>query len=155
MARHDTMIVATAGEHFVAFRLAQLGYVVALTRAGSPSVDLLVSDRKGVKTCAVQVKTAEWALRNRGRGSSKIPHHLEFPLGHKAAGINDARFVYVFVNLKGRDAESTPDAYIVPSDVIYKYCEELGLDRPLIRWHVPIAKARPFLNDWSRITNLL
>ncbi len=65
MGRTDTLIVGTAGEHYVAFRLAQLGWVVALPRGGSPAVDLLVSNMTGSRTVTIQVKTAEWAGRKR------------------------------------------------------------------------------------------
>ena len=155
MARDDTMIVGTAGEHFVAFRLAQLGCIVGLPRVGSPSVDLLVSDRTGTKTVAIQVKTAEWAMRERGRGSNRKPHHLEFPLGHRAADISDPRVLYAFVDLKGRDPSSVPDVYIVPSADIHKYCSGWAKGAKLVRWHPDILTAEPYCNDWSRIQKVL
>ena len=59
-------LTGTAGEHYVAFKLSSLGYVAALAREGSPTVDILVSNLEGSKTLAIQVKTTEWATRDRG-----------------------------------------------------------------------------------------
>jgi hypothetical protein len=155
MARHDTSIVGTAGEHFVAFRLSQLGFVVALPRAGTPTVDLLVSNREGTRSVTIQVKTAEWAERMRGRGSNKKLDRVEFPLGHKAAYVNAPSVFYVFVDLKGRDKDSVPTVYVVPSLEIFQYCEGWAKNAKLVRWHPLIDKARPFENNWDPIVELL
>lgn len=155
MARGDTMLVGTAGEHFVAFRLAQLGWVVALPRMGSPLVDLLVSDQTGARTVTIQVKTAEWAERKRGRGPNRKLHHLEFPLGRRAAAVNQERFLFAFVDLRGREPTSSPDVYIVPSAFIHDYCKEWIEGAKMVRWHPSIEEAEPFKNDWPRIAALL
>ena len=155
MARHDTAIVGTAGEHFVAFRLSQLGYVVALPRAGTPTVDLFVSNREGTQSVTIQVKTAEWAGRMQGRGSNKRPHRVEFPLGHKAAAVNAPRIFYTFVDLMGRDKNSVPTVYVVPSIEIYNYCYGWANNAKLVRWHVLIEHAQTFENNWDPIVELL
>jgi len=155
MARNDTLIVGTSGEHYVAFRLAQLGLIVALPRAGSPAVDLLATNVDGSKTVTIQVKTAEWAMRKRGRGKNRIPHHVEFPLGHKAAELQSARFLYVFVDLKGREPDSVPDVYIVPSKDVVAYCAGWARDAKMVRWHVKLEDVGEYKNDWEQISRLL
>jgi hypothetical protein len=50
MPPRSTAITGTAGEHFVAARLAGMGYVVALSRGGSPGVDLLIATQDGSRT---------------------------------------------------------------------------------------------------------
>ncbi len=155
MGRNDTLIVGTAGEHYVAFRLAQLGHIVALPRAGSPAIDLLATNVKGSRTVTVQVKTAEWALRERGRGKNRIPHHVEFPLGHKAAEIDSPRFIYVFVDLKGREAASVPEVYVVPSKDVVAYCDGWAKDAKMVRWHMDLEDVKKYKDDWQRISRLL
>ena len=80
----NSKIVASAGEHYVAYVLSNLGYIAALVRAGSPAIDLLVASTDGINTVGIQIKTTENALRTRGRGKEKTPYELQFPLGHKA-----------------------------------------------------------------------
>jgi hypothetical protein len=155
MAREGTSIVAAAGEHFVAFRLAQLGYVVAIPRGGSPAVDLLVSDRSGKNTVTIQVKTTEWAGRERGRGESRRLHEVQFPLGHKAAKLAGDRFFYVFVDLRGREPTSVPDVYVVPCSDIIRYCDGWSDDAALVRWHMPVGEVENYKNSWSPIRDVL
>src|SRR5882724_756862 len=135
MGRRDSILIGAAGEHYVAFRLAQLGFVVAIPRGGSPTVDLLTSNVDGSRTLAIQVKTTEWAERQRGRGDEKRLHHLEFPLGHKAAHHASDRLFYVFVDMQGRDPKSHPVCYIVPSPDIQKYCGSWSEKAAMVRWH--------------------
>jgi hypothetical protein len=155
MGRKDTLIVGTSGEHYVAFRLAQLGWIVALPRAGSPAVDLLVCNMDGSRTITIQVKTAEWAMRERGRGENRAPHHVEFPLGHKAAELKGARFIYAFVDLKGREPDSLPDVYIVPSKDVVAYCNGWAKEAKMVRWHAEIKSVAKYRNDWGHISRLL
>ena len=94
-----TSLTAAAGEHFVAYLLAARGYVVALTRGGSPSVDVLASDASGKYTLGIQVKTAFWGYRSRVR--SPASSHWEFDVGTKAICNRSDAFIYAFVNLYG------------------------------------------------------
>ena len=155
MGKNDFLQIAAAGEHYVAFRLAQHGFVVAVPRGGSPTVDLLVSNSRGTRMVAIQVKTTEWALRERGRGQSREPHHLEFPLGAKAANHTDERFVYAFVDLRGKSPTSVPDVYIVPSKDIQSYCGDWAAKVPLVRWHPTIESADRYKGAWHTISQLL
>lgn len=51
-----TALIAAAGEHFGASRLSAMGYPVALTRGGSPTVDLMVGDVAGNAAISLQRK---------------------------------------------------------------------------------------------------
>lgn len=44
MASRASTLTGAAGEHFIAYRLSAMGYPVALTRGGSPTVDLKWDD---------------------------------------------------------------------------------------------------------------
>jgi|HubBroStandDraft_2_1064218.scaffolds.fasta_scaffold107913_2 hypothetical protein len=155
MSREDAPFTAAAGEHYVAFRLAQMKLVVAIPRGGSPVLDLLVSSRDGSRQVAVQVKATSWASRDRGRGDARDAHHLEFPLGHKAAHYASDSLVYVFVDLKGEELASIPDVYVVPSSVIKAKVENWADKVPLVRWHPLIEEAEPYRNKWSTFSEML
>jgi hypothetical protein len=64
MVKRPTALTAAAGEHFVAFKLSAMGYLVAMTRGGSPTVDLLVGDLSGEAAISIQVKTSSGARRS-------------------------------------------------------------------------------------------
>ena len=53
MVPRPSILTGTAGEHYVAYQLTKRGYVVGLTRDGTQSVDLLVSNQKGDKTISL------------------------------------------------------------------------------------------------------
>ena len=114
MAKSNTKIVGGAGEHYIAYVLSCFGYITALVREGSPTIDLLASDVIGSKTIAIQVKTTEYAKRNRGRGKNRELHHLEFPLGHKAVENAVPELIFCFVDLDSLDPERRPDVYVIP-----------------------------------------
>jgi len=63
MPTRATALTGAAGEHFVAYKLSGMGYPVALTRGGSPAVDLMVGDLQGRSAVSIQVKTSDWAWR--------------------------------------------------------------------------------------------
>lgn len=85
MSKLSSQLAGTAGEHFVVYQLSCLGLVAAMPRAGSIGVDILVTNPDGSKSLTIQVKTTDYAVRKRGRGSKRIPWELQFPLGVKSA----------------------------------------------------------------------
>ena len=155
MSRSDTQVTAAAGEHFVAFRLSQLGLVVGIPRAGVPGVDLLVTDPNTHAMASIQVKTARSALRTRGRGKNKMVHHLEFPLGQRAGTTESQDLFVAFVDLHGRDPASCPDVYLYPSSVVVSSCASWVDKVKWVRWHVAIADASEFKNNWNPIMGSL
>lgn len=88
MNSRATALTGAAGEHFVAFRLSELGYPVALTRGGSPVVDILVGDLAGQAAVSIQVKTSSGARREYARAVQNS--HWEWDVGQKAQGLRGA-----------------------------------------------------------------
>lgn len=83
MTKRSTALIGAAGEHYVAFRLSALGFPVALTRGGSPTVDLMVGDLEGQAALSFQVKTSSGAWRSFKRSNEKdISGVLVRVIGH-------------------------------------------------------------------------
>jgi hypothetical protein len=101
------------------------------------------------------VKTTVWAERQKGRAEVKTLHHLEFPLGPKAADHAGDRFLYVFVDLRGDGHDSQPDVYVVPSSKVKAYCGTWAKTVPMVRWHPSVADAAAHKNNWGTIRDLL
>ena len=149
-------LTATAGEHFVASKLALLGYIPALVRQGAPSVDILASTIDGGRTVAVQVKTTEWAMRTRGRGDKKRPHELQFPLGHHAIELTEDSSIFCFVDLKVHDKAASPDVYVVPAKILKReYQGENIRQYSYFRHHRTIKHMECFKNNWKPFLDAL
>lgn len=58
MTKISTALTAASGEHFVVYEFSRRGYCAALTRAGSPGVDVLAATPGGERTISIQVKTS-------------------------------------------------------------------------------------------------
>jgi len=130
MAKRPSILTGTAGVYYVAYELARRGYHAAVTHGNAPTVDLLVANVEGEASLSLQVKTTKGALRTRGRGVDKVPHHYEWDVGEKLARNNRANLFFAFVDLKsGRDDK--PDVYIVPSKVVFDY---FSPHQTLSRW---------------------
>ena len=122
---HPTL-TGCAGEHFVAYRLSAMGYLVALTKAGSPSVDLMVGTPDGQKTVTVQVKTSSQAFRQ----FKKKPQnsYWAWHVGAKATGLRGERVFYAFVDLKQPEggpqkAVEMPEVFIVPANIVAEHLD--------------------------------
>ena len=148
MAR-STALTGAAGVHYVAFKLSQLGFPAALTRGGSPSVDVLVGDSDGNAAISIQVKTSSGARREFKRDPSK--NRWEFDVGAKALRLRGASIFYVFVDLR-YDAAATPDAFIVPSQIVAD--AQNPKDSRFMFW-ISDRQAAEFRERWDRITDQL
>lgn len=156
MPKVPSNLTGTAGEHFIAYRLSCLGLVAALPRGGALGVDVLVSNQDGSKTLSIQVKTTDWAMRTRGRGANKVPFELQFPLGRKSGKINNDNLVFAFVDLKGIDNFDTqPDVYLVPSSVVFAYCNSWVDHVKMVRFHIEISRMEEYKNNWSLVQKML
>ncbi len=140
-------LTGSAGVYFVASRLNALGYHVAITLGSVPNVDLLVSSIDGSASVSVQVKTACWAMRTRGRGSAKTPHHYEWDIGWGCARLNRADLFFALVDLKGYS--ELPDVFLVPSTVIAEYFAAGPEGWPRARYHEEVAFLEQFRNNWA------
>jgi hypothetical protein len=150
-------LVGTAGVYFVASQLAIKGFHAAPTFGNAPHVDILVGLPDGEATASIQVKTTWHALRTRGRGKNKQPHHYEWDVGERSAKLNQPGLFFAFIDLKGGGTE-LPDVYVVPSEVIAK-----AFDRPYFksgvkrrwRWHPEIDSIEQYQNNWDMLKDYL
>jgi hypothetical protein len=151
MPLRSTALTGAAGEHFVAYKLSAMGYPVALTRGGSPTVDLMVGDLQGGSPVSIQVKTSTgaWRERKRDAGDSR----WEWDVGKKALTLRGDSIFYAFVDLKSLEAtRHVPDVFIVPSGVVAKYVPP-GSSRYMF-W-LPESVGHLYSDKWNRITDLL
>src|SRR5262249_53969941 len=100
-------LVGPAGEHFVLFRLYQLGMLASLALPGSPTVDVLVLsiDEKVIATLQVKTRTT---------GPDK-----GWPMNEKHERFAQPRSYYAFVDLEVAEG-SMPVTYVVPSAEVAK-----------------------------------
>jgi len=150
MAR-ATALTGAAGTYFVASRLAHQGLHAAVTHGNAPFVDILVSLPDGSAAVLLQVKTTESAIRRRGRGKNKAPHHYEWDLGRKAATTAREDLFIAFVDLRKYD--EMPDVYILPSQIIKERYE--GKDLTRWRYHPLLEEVALYRNNWDLIRSHL
>jgi hypothetical protein len=149
MPKRSGILVGTAGVYHVASQLAQQGFHAAVTFGNAPSVDILVASQDGAATISLQVKTSHWALRTRGRGHNKQPHHYEWDVGEKSAKLNRQGLFFAFVDLKLGGPEA-PEVFIVPSKQIREYFKRFEtLSR--WRWHPSVGEIEGYRNSWDTL----
>jgi hypothetical protein len=147
-------LTGVAGVHYVAAFLSYRGFHAVPTTRNVRGPDLLVSNLDGSESLSVQVKTTKWAVRTRGRGTSKSPHHLEWDIGWASATCSADRLFYALVDL--RDFQEMPDIYFVPSRTIFTYFE--GGDPQTwkrARYHPSVQDIAAFKNNWQPLSHLL
>jgi hypothetical protein len=155
MPKRATTLTGASGEHYVAYKLSALGYPTALTRGGSPVIDLMVGDLSGSNTISIQVKTSSNAKRNYKRKVNMHKNHWEWDVGAKGKHLKGDSIFYTFVNLKGTPSDTNnphPEVFIVSSNDVSKY-----LDRKMSRYIFWIKESdgAKYQEKWSLITNLL
>lgn len=149
--KRPTSLTAAAGEHYVAYWLSALGFPVALTRGGSPGVDLLVTDVHGTNAIALQVKTSTGARRAYSRQANSSKNHWEWDVGQKALGLRSESLFYAFVDLQW-SMQALPEVFIVPSATVASFLQP-GWSRYMF-W-ITDADAPKFRNNWDLITTRL
>lgn len=155
MPKRATTLTGAAGEHYVAYKLSALGYPTALTRGGSPVIDLMIGDLSGSNTVSIQVKTSNSARRIYKRENNKNKNRWEWDVGAKGKKLIGDSIIYAFVNLKGapsRDRNPHPEVFIVPSSDVSKF-----LDRPMSRYMFCIKDSdkEKYYEAWHLITDKL
>ncbi|MBM4366078.1 MAG: hypothetical protein FJ102_07670 [Deltaproteobacteria bacterium] len=149
-----TAITAACGEHLVAARLAGMGFVVALTRGGSPAADLLVTDVSGTRTIPVQVKTSRWARRVYKRKPDR--NHAEWLVGGRRPP-EGSDIVYACVSLNGwPQASALPEIFLVPASRVrwqVDYAAERG-HKWVLLW-IPESEFEMYRERWDHISGLL
>jgi hypothetical protein len=132
-----------------------MGYIAALTRSGSPSVDLMAATPDGQNTLAIQVKTASYAYRP----AKKQPENTYWcwQVSSKIREVRGESVLYVFVDLNrdSQDPSKTPDVFVVPSSDI----REVNLsDTPKGLWFIITKEDEErkwHRNDWHLIEERL
>lgn len=161
MARKNSAIIGSSGEFYVAHKLAREEFVVSLPPNKLPFIDLFVSNQEGNRIVGLQVKSAIWAERERGRGANRKLDHVEFFLNRKAAqnnfdSVSGVKIFYVFVDLYGGFERSSsgeqPKCYVASTKAIKDYCGDWAATAPMVRWHIPIEEANSkYLEKWDAI----
>ncbi len=103
------------------------------------------------------MKTTIQALRTRGKGKDKYPHHYEWDVGEKSGNLDGQDLFFAFVDLKGVKDEM-PDVFTVPSKVIFR-----AFDKPYFksgikrrwRWHPEIETVSQLKNNWRILRDYL
>ena len=108
----DRALIGAAGEHYVAFRLAAMGYAVGLTTRGTRTVDMLIANPDTGKSVTIDAKTMQRAFE---RSSHDCWWKWRMGIAAYKKPIHDD-FFYVLVDLKG-DPAQPPDVFIVPSKI--------------------------------------
>jgi hypothetical protein len=149
MPNHAPALVAAAGEHFVAYRLSALGFPVALTRGGSPTVDLMVGDLCGNAAISLQVKTSTGAWREYKRKPEN--NHWEWFVGSKVAKLTGKNIFYAFVDLKR--GQGAPDVFVVPSHIVAKAFE--GTNWKMNMYWLMVNQRDAYFDAWKSVTDRL
>ena len=149
-----SQLTGVAGVHFVASYLAYLGFHAVPTTRNVAGPDVLVSTLSGAKSLSLQVKTTVSAMRTRGRGENKKPHHYELDIGWSSAKIDLPQLFFALVDLAY--FEKLPDVFVVPSNVIFRYFEG-GDPRTWTRarYHPEIDEIEEYKNNWSLLKTAL
>jgi hypothetical protein len=159
MAKRPAMLTGTAGVYYVAYQLAARSFQAAVTYGNAPAVDLLVGLLDGTATLSLQVKASDWALRTRGRGKNKKPHHYEWYVGPKSAKLAHPDLFFAFVDLKSLSGQ-LPDTFIIPSEVVSEYFLKLKpyfdkTPNALWRYHPKIEQIEQYKNNWDILRSYL
>lgn len=110
--------IGIAGEFFVAAELTRRGYVASLTSKNTKAIDILVSNKDGSKSVAIQVKTSN---------NLKIDKWMMTESSEKIFSDN---LFYIFVNM---NEGQMPSYYIIPSVFVAKKLKteyEIWLETP-------------------------
>jgi hypothetical protein len=145
----ESHIAYVAGEHFVAYKTATMGFIPALVRQSVRGVDLLVTSAETGHSVAVLIKTATRTIATR-RAAQGDAFLLRFPLGQRAIASTPDRTIFCFVDLRTDSGQESPDVYIVPAwelkkeyagSVVRKYC--------YTQHHRPAAQMARYRNNWT------
>jgi len=128
-----------------------MGFPVALTRGGSPTVDLMVGDPRGSATISIQVKTSNGAWR----AFKKKPenNHWEWDVGKKGLDLHSENIFYAFVDLRWvADKPACPDVFIVPSSAV---ADSLEPNSSRYMFWIMENEASKYRERWDLITGKL
>ncbi len=151
--------VGAAGTYYVMSRLAYECVHASATFGNAPYVDIVASSEKGDKQISIQVKTADFARRTKGRGPNKKWASLDWALSYKAASLNLENLYFAFVDIGGEGTDKAkgswqPTVYIVPSKVLSSnFCGHWT--ESAWRLQVPIESMDQWKERWDLIKDHL
>ena len=149
-----SQLTGVAGVHFVAAVLAHRGFHAIPTTRNIAGPDMLVSTLDGSRGISIQVKTTIWAMRNRGKGKERAPHHYEWDIGWSSARCNHPNLFFALVDLK--EFRELPDVFVLPSKTIFRYFK--GGDPKTwlrARYHPEIHEIEQYKNNWDGLKEAL
>lgn len=148
MPTQESQFTTIAGEHYVAHKLAMLGFVPAIVRQGVRSMDLIVSSQDGSRTVPVQVESAASALRDcLGRDAEKS---LQFPLSQRSLEQAADSTLFCFVDLRVRHPQQAPDVYIMTAAELRQEAGTARLRKySYLRYVRPASSLARFRNNWA------
>jgi hypothetical protein len=152
----DSSFIANAGEHFVAYKIAMLGFIPSLIHQGIRGIDVLASSADGARSVGLQIKSAASAIYEKSGAAQHVAFHLRFPLGQRAiSAIADSTLV-CFVDLRKWSPREGPDVYIVSGKQLK--CEYSGV---CLRKYTPVHYERSlstmeqYRNNWQPLVEAL
>lgn len=152
----EAQIAAIAGEHYVAHKIAMLGFLPTLVRQRTPRVDLLVSSDRAGRTVAIQIKSAFHATRESASAAKDAQYELRFPLGYRAINSSTDATFFCFVDLKRLTPMATPDAYIVPAMVLKQEYEGVYFRKYAQMHHQRSWQSmQQYRNNWEPLVKCL
>jgi hypothetical protein len=151
-SKKSSQLTGVSGVHYVASYLSFHGFHAVPTTRNVRGPDLLLSNLDGSKGVSLQVKATEWAMRTRGRGNEKKPHHYEWDIGRSSAELNLPHLFFALVDL--RKFRELPNVFIVPSKVIFEYFND-GTTRRRVRYHPLIEKIDQYKNNLGLLKKVL
>ncbi|HVU32371.1 MAG TPA: hypothetical protein VHE61_02980 [Opitutaceae bacterium] len=153
----EAQIAAVAGEHYVAHKIAMLGFVPTLVRQRMPRIDLLVSSGRTSRTVGIQIKSTFNAMREPESDTAQAStFDLRFPLGHRAITSSAGAAFFCFVDLRRLSPSAPPDVYVVPAPVLRREYEGVYLRRySQLHYQRPWQALQPFRNNWESLVEAL
>jgi hypothetical protein len=160
--KRSGILTGTAGVYHVASQLAAHNFHAAVTYGNAPFVDIVLGHMDGSASLSLQVKTSHWALRTRGRGGNKTPHHYEWDVGQRSAMQHQPDLFFAFVDLKLGSGQ-LPDVFIIPSRSVYDWFQGVinkhfeGDPKKLKRWrfHPGVKSIDQYRNNWDTLRDYL
>ena len=120
----QTAILGACGEHYVASYLSGMGLVVALTRAGVPATDLIVTSETGGRSLSLQVKTGQIYNHVTYKRNPK-ENYWVWRVGKMALNVSAETHWYAFVSVEGWPHKArAPDVFFVPSKLVARTLRE-------------------------------
>ena len=124
MRKIDNAVRGACGEHFVASYLSGLGLVVALTKGGSPTTDIIVTSELAGRSISLQVKTGGSSSRETYKRKPENNCWI-WRAGTRAISAASESHWYAFVYAGDWPAsDNLPEIFFVPSSVVVKRLSE-------------------------------